>query len=184
MRGFGGRSRGFGGHGPAWSDASYGGGRGGRSVRGRMLSSDELRLLLLSLIGTRACHGYELIRAIEHMSHGHYAPSPGVVYPALAMLVDLGHVVAEAPMAGRKSFVISPSGQSEVTARARELEMLRTRLGAAAETDWERHAPVRRALDNLKMVLRNAASATDETGAHDIASIIDEAARTIERRQP
>lgn len=175
MRGFG---RGFG-HGQRWRDDAVG---GGRSIRGRILAADELRLLLLSLIAGRAGHGYELIRSIEGLSNGHYAPSPGVVYPALATLVDVGQVKAETPSGGRKSFSIAPAGLAQLASRAREVEIIRKRLGAVGGTNWERHAPVRRALDNLAMVLRNTAGATDEAGAHDIASIIDEAARTIERR--
>ena len=57
-----------------------------RKRRGRMFGSGELRLALLALINEEPRHGYELIRAIEDMTGGGYAPSPGAVYPTLQML--------------------------------------------------------------------------------------------------
>lgn len=67
-----------------------------RRVRGkRMFGAGRLRLLLLELIGQQGRHGYELIKAVEELTGGRYAPSPGAVYPTLAMLADEG-LIAEA----------------------------------------------------------------------------------------
>ena len=75
----------------------WGGGRHGRGGgRGRMFGSGELRLVLLKLIADEPRHGYDLIRAIEEMTHGDYAPSPGVVYPTLTMLQDMGLIEEQA----------------------------------------------------------------------------------------
>src|SRR3954468_7189256 len=81
----GGRGRGswgpfdwdFEGGSPGW-----GRGRGRRPV----VESGELRLVLLKLIADEPRHGYDLIRAIEELTGGEYAPSPGVVYPTLTLL--------------------------------------------------------------------------------------------------
>jgi len=64
------------GNGRGWG--GWGGGRRGRD-RKRMFSGGELRLVLLKLIADQPRHGYELIKAIEDMTGGEYAPSPGVV---------------------------------------------------------------------------------------------------------
>ena len=64
--------------------------------RRRMFGSGELRLVLLKLIADEPRHGYDLIRAIEELTGGDYAPSPGVVYPTLTMLADMG-LIEEAP---------------------------------------------------------------------------------------
>jgi hypothetical protein len=87
--GFGpkGWGRGFGG----W-DQDWGGGGGGRRGRRRVFDAGELRLVLLKLIADQPRHGYDLIRAIEEMTHGTYAPSPGVVYPTLTMLQVMGFI--------------------------------------------------------------------------------------------
>ena len=60
-----------------------------------MFEGGELRLVLLKLIADEPRHGYELIKAIEEMTGGEYAPSPGIVYPTLTMLEDMG-LIAEA----------------------------------------------------------------------------------------
>ena len=54
-------------------------GRGGRLAR--FLEHGDLRLLVLHLINEKPRHGYEIIKAIEDLAGGAYAPSPGVIYP-------------------------------------------------------------------------------------------------------
>jgi hypothetical protein len=86
-----------------WDGGEFGGGaRGGPrgSGRRRMFESGQLRLVLLKLIADQPRHGYDLIRAIEEMTHGSYAPSPGVVYPTLTLLQDMG-LIEEAGADGR-----------------------------------------------------------------------------------
>ena len=56
--------------------------------RRRMFDGGELRLVLLKLIQDEPRHGYDLIKEIEELTGGAYAPSPGVVYPTLSMLAD------------------------------------------------------------------------------------------------
>ena len=68
-------------------DGEHGEGRGGRR---RVFELGESQLVLLKLIADQPRHGYDLIRAIEEMTDGAYAPSPGVVYPTLTMLQDMG----------------------------------------------------------------------------------------------
>ncbi len=63
---------------------------GGFSRRRGLFDGDELRLVLLSLIAEKPRHGYDLIKEIEERSGGVYAPSPGVIYPTLTMLQDMG----------------------------------------------------------------------------------------------
>ncbi|MEO1158773.1 MAG: PadR family transcriptional regulator, partial [Pseudomonadota bacterium] len=61
---------------------------GGR--RRRPLDHGDLRLLILSLIAEQPRHGYDLIAEIEARTGGTYKPSPGVMYPALAVIQDMG----------------------------------------------------------------------------------------------
>ena len=103
--GFGGR--GFGGGGGfsvRWGgdDDGRGGGRGPGRGR-RMFDAGELRLVLLKLIEEQPRHGYDLIRAIEALTGGDYAPSPGVVYPTLTMLADMGLIEEVAAEGSRKA---------------------------------------------------------------------------------
>src|SRR3954462_13018841 len=78
-------------------------GRGGRSGLGRFFAHGDLRLVILHLIAEKPRHGYEIIKAIEDHVAGAYSPSPGVIYPALTLLEELGYVtVSTAPEGGRK----------------------------------------------------------------------------------
>jgi hypothetical protein len=69
-----------------------------------MFESGELRLVLLKLIADQPRHGYDLMRAIEELSGGSYAPSPGVVYPTLTMLQDMGFIEEAEGSGSRKAF--------------------------------------------------------------------------------
>src|SRR5689334_5983767 len=118
-----------------------------RGERRRMFDSRELRLLLLKLIADQPRHGYELIRAIEELSGGRYVPSPGVVYPALAMLQDLDHIKEAASEGARKAFEATPAGAAELAANADKIEALLARLAALATMRGRMDAgPVRRAV--------------------------------------
>src|SRR6476646_11486438 len=112
-----------------------GGGRRGRRAR-RMFESGELRLVLLKLIADERRHGYDLIRAIEDLTGGEYAPSPGVVYPTLTLLQDMG-LIEEAPGEGaRKPFQITEAGTAHLEENAEEAEELLARLKAISPSRY------------------------------------------------
>jgi DNA-binding PadR family transcriptional regulator len=180
---FGGR--GFGGGWGDWGDWSGGDGWGGRQRgRRRMFDSGELRLVLLKLIADEPRHGYDLIRAIEEMTHGAYAPSPGVVYPTLTLLEDMG-LIAESESGGtRKAFAATPDGMIHLEEKKEEVDALLERLAGLG--DDRRKAggpPIKRAVGNLLAALwhRVTRDDVDERAIHDIAAILDEAAQKIER---
>lgn len=65
---------------------------GGHGFRAsRVVSAADLQLLILVLLEERPRHGYEIIKALEEHTSGFYAPSPGVIYPALTYLEEIGH---------------------------------------------------------------------------------------------
>ena len=197
MTGFGrGFGRGFGhGFGRGWSfdgggepggRGGHGGprGSGGSGGRGRMFGTGELRLMLLGLIAEAPRHGYELIKAIDELSGGQYAPSPGVVYPTLSLLADEGLVEDQAGAGSRKSFAVTEAGQAELTSRRPEYEAVSARIKSLAEEGERRSAPpVNRALGNLHTAVRGrlAAGEVGRETIHQIAELLDEAARKIER---
>ena len=86
------------------------GGAGGRGMRmGRKLASGDLQLLVLALLAEKPRHGYEIIKALEERSRGFYTPSPGMVYPALTYLEEIGYATVEADGA-RKLYHITETG--------------------------------------------------------------------------
>lgn len=156
------------------------GGRGGRGV----FDSAELRLALLKLIAEQPRHGYDVIRAIEEKTGGSYAPSPGVVYPAIAMLADMNLITESQSDGARKVFAITSEGEAELEANRELVEMLFERLGSLAQARGRMDdAPVRRAIENLRNVLRGRLSGddADREFALKVATILDEAAQKVER---
>jgi DNA-binding PadR family transcriptional regulator len=103
-----GRHHGHGGH------HEHGGRRGyGRHglQSGRKLSALDLQLILLALLVNQPAHGYELIKLLENHSHGLYAPSPGMIYPALTYLEEIGFASVE--MEGtKKRYSLTEAGRN------------------------------------------------------------------------
>jgi DNA-binding PadR family transcriptional regulator len=166
-----------------FGDEGWSGGRRGRRAR-RMFESGELRLVLLKLIADEPRHGYDLIRAIEELTGGEYAPSPGVVYPTLTLLEDMG-LIQEAPGKGpRKPYEATDEGRKELEERAEEVDGLFERLRELAPRGENMAGPaVGRAVKNLMTALghRLKAEGFDEDLFLEIAAILDEAAQKIER---
>src|SRR5271163_3190219 len=88
-RHFAGRHRFFGGF--------RGGFMGGPAMRAaKMLASGDLQLVILALLSEKPRHGYEIIKQVEEHSSGPYSPSPGMVYPGLTYLEEVGYAASEA----------------------------------------------------------------------------------------
>ncbi|MFM0502774.1 PadR family transcriptional regulator [Paraburkholderia caffeinilytica] len=118
----GGRGGRFGGGGPGGF-----GGDGDGFPRGRKFSSDDLQLLLLSMIDAQPSHGYELIKALETRSNGFYSPSPGMVYPALTYLEELGYVTVQLE-GNRKRYELSEAGREYLATNRDRVELMLARL--------------------------------------------------------
>ena len=131
------RSRGFGAFAGGFAGAM---GMGGRAFRaGRRLASGDLRLVLLALLAKRASHGYELIKALEERSGGFYSPSPGMVYPALTWLEEVGYASVTAEGA-KKLYSITDAGRTYLNenreaadAMLRQLDYIGRKMGRVRE---------------------------------------------------
>ena len=169
-----------------FGDGFEGSGRRGRRAR-RMFESGELRLVLLKLIADEPRHGYDLIRAIEEMTGGEYAPSPGIVYPTLTLLQDMGHIEEAAVEGARKPFQVTDEGRKHLAEREDEVEALFERLRDLAPRGENMAGPaIGRAVKNLMTALghRLKAEGFDEDLFLEIAAILDDAAQKIERVKP
>ena len=102
------------GHGGGRFGGHRGGGRGGRVAR--VFDHGDLRYVLLHLIAEKPRYGYELIKAIEEQVGGMYSPSPGVIYPTLTLLEELGYLRPETAEGTRKLYSIT-GGRRRVSRR-------------------------------------------------------------------
>ena len=82
--------------------------RGGR--RGSSFQKGDLKYIILDLIKETPRHGYDIIRELEEQSYGTYKPSPGVIYPTLQMLEEMGYATSE-EQEGKKVYSITDEGK-------------------------------------------------------------------------
>jgi DNA-binding PadR family transcriptional regulator len=122
--------RGFGHFGKGFMD---GGDFGGRAFgMGRKLASVDLQLLILGLLAEKPRHGYEIIKALDERSKGFYVPSPGMVYPALTYLEEIGHATVEADGA-RKLYHITDAGKEHLDSNRSTADALFAQFGRVGE---------------------------------------------------
>jgi DNA-binding PadR family transcriptional regulator len=142
----------------------------------------EIRFLVLDAIKEKPRHGYEVIQHIEERARGSYRPSPGVIYPTLQMLEELGHAnVVEQD--GRKAYAITDAGRTELAQNARAVEDF---YGRAEDEPWEAYAEdvgdlmrrVARLLKTFKLAARRGRLAPETLRA--IGKVLDEAIAGIE----
>src|SRR5215475_2967262 len=187
---FGRHGRGFGSF-PGFMGGGFG--PGGRAFwsGGRKLASGDLQLVLLALLAERPSHGYELIKALEERSGGFYTPSPGMVYPALTWLEEVGYasVTAEGT---KKLYSITDSGRtylndnreaadamlSQLDYIGRKMGRVREIFGGLDEDDEADVQGIGAARRDLRQALREKRGASADEKLR-IAGILREAAARI-----
>jgi len=165
----------FGGH-------RHGGGRGGRI--GRFFDHGDLRYVLLGLIAERPRHGYELIKAIEEKFGGMYSPSPGVIYPTLTLLEELGYIRPDSTEGPRKQFVITPEGTAFLAANRAVVDQIFARMAEVGQAYAGGPAPeIRRAMHNLEaaLTIRLGRGPLNAEQLRAVTAILDRAASEIEQ---
>ena len=157
--------RGHVGPGQGWG-GRHGGMGGGEMMRaGRMLAQGDLRLIALALIAEQPRHGYEIIKLLEDKTAGWYSPSPGIVYPTLTYLEEVGYLTAQ-PEGAKRLYTITAEGRAYLEQNRAFVDAVLERLDAVGERmrsrrseddDEGRRGPrvsrlVRAALENLREV--------------------------------
>src|SRR5437667_7733878 len=94
---------------------------------GRKLGAEDLQLIILALLAEKPAHGYEIIKALGERSGGFYSPSPGMVYPALTYLEELGYASVEADGA-KKLYRISDEGRAYLEQNRRIVDAIFAQL--------------------------------------------------------
>ena len=107
-------------------------GRGWEPPRERLFEKGDFKYVVLSLLAEKPRHGYEIARSLEERFGGAYSPSPGVVYPTLQMLEDMGQVSA-VQQEGRRVYALTDDGRRFLAANQAFVEHIFARL-----RDWTR----------------------------------------------
>ncbi len=158
--------------------------RGGGFRGGRMFEQGDLRFVILHLLSEKPRHGYEIIKAIEERFAGMYSPSPGVVYPTLTLLEELGHATVTASEGGKKLYAVTEAGTAFLAENRRTLDAVLARMDEMARAYGDGPAPeIRRAVHNLRLALsvRLAKGPLAPETTQRITQLLDQAASEIER---
>lgn len=156
------------------------GGRGGAG-RGRMFGPGDLRIVALALIEQEPRHGYDLIKAIEAMFGGAYAPSPGVVYPTLAMLADEGLIAGVEDTSGKRVFSLTPAGKAWLDENRAAVDGVMQRMALAARMISGEQAPdvVREAFHTLRQAVAMKPGDWSEPETARVVEVLMKAVREI-----
>jgi DNA-binding PadR family transcriptional regulator len=148
----------------------------------RIFEHGDLRLVIMALLAEKPRYGYEIIKALEERVGGGYTPSPGVVYPTLTLLEEVGHATVADEHNGRRLYTLSPEGLAFFQANRTLADSI---LARVAEASVSRRGPpnsVLRAMENLGVAIRlrlKGRAASDEQ-IRIIAAAIDAAAKAVE----
>jgi DNA-binding PadR family transcriptional regulator len=159
--------------------------RGGRfrgSDSERIFEHGDLRLVIMALLREKPRYGYEIIKDLEERVGGGYSPSPGVVYPTLTLLEEVGHATVSDEHNGRRLYKLSAEGLAFLEANRTLVDAILMRVSEASAARRGPPAPVLRAMENLGVALRlrlkGRPVSDDQIAA--IAAAIDAAAKTVE----
>ena len=137
---------------------------------------------MLDALSAQPRHGYEVIQVIEERSGGSYRPSPGVIYPTLQMLEELGHArVVE--QENRKVYEITDAGRQDLAAHHEEVSDFYERF---EEDSWESYVEdfgdIMKRLGRLFKTFRKAGrrGMMAPKTIKRVGEIIDNAVRDIE----
>jgi DNA-binding PadR family transcriptional regulator len=160
---------------------SFGGRHGRRGER--VFDQGDLRFVILKLIGEAPRHGYEIIKAIEDAVGGAYSPSPGVIYPTLTLLEELGYVTVAAAEGGKKLYSITDAGNAQLEEQKATVEGIFRRMADIHERFDGPSPRIARAMQNLgaAIALRMRAGPVSAAQLDALVAAIDEAARAVEK---
>ena len=169
-----------------WGGADAPGGGSGRRHRGfraRMFEQGDLKYVILQLLSEKPRHGYEVIKALEERLGGAYSPSPGAVYPTLAMLEDMGYARATSEDGGKKIYEITPEGRAYLEENKSAVDEIFDRIAGIATSFFGPQ------MVDIHQAFKSVARATYSTATHtrdperlrQIREILERAASEIER---
>jgi DNA-binding PadR family transcriptional regulator len=156
-------------------------GHHGPGRRGRMFDQGDLRLVILHLISEKPRYGYDLIKAIEEKLSGLYSPSPGVIYPTLTLLEEMGLIQAQAGE-GKKLYALTEEGLRHLETNRAAVDAVLERMQTAGAAYGGGAPQILRAMENFKAALRLrlAGGPLSEDQIKAIAAELDGAASRIE----
>jgi DNA-binding PadR family transcriptional regulator len=142
-----------------------------------------VRYLVLDAIEKSARHGYEIMTAITEKSGGQYKPSPGVIYPTLQMLEEIGHTKST-EQDGRRTYAITPEGKDDLAEHREDVDDFYAQSGGGGDFEAQREEFVELAMSVGKLFkkLRRAAKhgALRPTTLRAVHKVLEDATHKID----
>jgi DNA-binding PadR family transcriptional regulator len=150
------------------------------SRRGTSFHKGDLKYVILDLLKDKPRHGYDIIRELEGLSYGFYKPSPGVIYPTLQMLEEMGYA-SSAEQEGKKVYSITEEGLKFLENQSNIANGVRRQM----KNKWGfknigRMIMVMREYHALEDLLGNSFRRLDADKAEQVRQILSQAYQAIE----
>jgi DNA-binding PadR family transcriptional regulator len=150
------------------------------SRRGTSFQKGDLKYIILDLLKDKPRHGYDIIRELEELSYGFYKPSPGVIYPTLQMLEEMGYA-SSTEQDGKKVYSITEEGLTFLENQSNIADGVRRQM----KHKWSfknigRMIMVMREYHALEDLLGNSFRSLDADKAEQIRQILSQAYQEIE----
>jgi DNA-binding PadR family transcriptional regulator len=150
------------------------------SRRGTSFQKGDLKYVILDLLKEKPRHGYDIIRELEELSYGFYKPSPGVIYPTLQMLQEMGYV-SSTEQEGKRVYSITEEGLKFLENQSNIADGIRKQM----KHKWSfknigRMIMVMKEFHALEDLLGNSFRRLDADKAEQICQILSQAYQEIE----
>jgi len=145
--------------------------------RRRRMRRGDVRAAVLVLLAEEPRNGYGLMQEIERRSDGVWRPSPGSVYPALALLEDEG-LVRTTEEDGRKVFTLTDAGRTHVEEHRDELG---EPWAGLSDEVGEGRLELRSLVGQLGAAAMQVAAAGDDAHVEQARKVLADARRALYR---
>ena len=150
------------------------------SRRGVSFQKGDLKYVILDMLKDKPRHGYDIIRELEEQSYGFYKPSPGVIYPTLQMLEEMGYA-SSTEQEGKKVYSITEEGRKFLADQSNVADDVRRKM----KHRWSfksigKVAMVMKKYRALEHLLSNGFRSMDTDKAEQIHQILSQAYQDIE----
>jgi len=150
------------------------------SRRWAAFQKGDLKYIILDLLKDKPRHGYDIIRELEEQSYGFYKPSPGVIYPTLQMLQEMGYA-SSTEQEGKKVYSITEEGLKFLANQSDIADGVRRQM----KHKWSfknigRMAMIMKKYHELEELLESGFRSLDADKAEQIRQILYQAYQEIE----
>ncbi len=152
----------------------------GGSRRASSFHKGDLKYIILDLLKDKPRHGYDIIRELEEQSFGFYKPSPGVVYPTLQMLEEMGYAFS-VEQEGKKVYTITEDGRQFLAKQKGVANGVRSKM----KRGWSfknigRMVMVMKEYHDLEGLLQRGFRSGDADKAQRVRDVLTQAYESIE----